>query len=77
MEIPLRAAGGNVSPVGVRFHLPQFGKEVNHGTFELTGVDSVVGCDEWIAEVVDGVLHEFVEFFVVVHEVVGVAKVNG
>lgn len=77
MEISFRAAGGNVSPVGVRFHLPQFGKEVNDGAFELTGVHSVVGCDEWISEVVDRVLHEFVKLFMVVHEIVGVPEMNG
>jgi len=43
----------------------------------LTGVDSIVGCDEWISEVVDRVLHEFVQFFVVVHEIVGVPEMNG
>jgi len=77
VEISLGSAGGDVSPVVLVFHLPQFGEEVNDGAFELTGVDSVVGCDEWISEVVDGVLHEFVEFFVVVHEIVGVPEMHG
>jgi len=40
-------------------------------------VNSIVGCDEWISEVVDRVLHEFVKFFVVVHEIVGVPEMNG
>lgn len=43
----------------------------------MTGVYSVVGCDEWISEVVNRVLHEFVQFFMVVHEIVGVAEMNG
>lgn len=60
MEITLGTAGGDVSPVGILGHFPQFGEKVNYATFELTGVDSVVGLHEWIAEVVDGVLHEFV-----------------
>lgn len=77
MEVSLGSTGGDVSPVGVGFHLPQFGKEVNDGTFELTGVNPVVGCDEWISKVVDGVLHEFVKFLVVVHEIVGVPEMNG
>mmetsp|Transcript_35527 Transcript_35527/g.60420 ORF Transcript_35527/g.60420 Transcript_35527/m.60420 type:complete len:429 (-) Transcript_35527:712-1998(-) len=67
VEVALGAAGGDVAPVGVGGHFPEVGEEVDDGTLELTGVNAVVGGDEGIAEVVDGVLHEFVELLVVVH----------
>ena len=40
-------------------------------------MDAVVGGNERIAEVVNGVLHEFVKFLVVVHEIVGITEVDG
>mmetsp|Transcript_5001 Transcript_5001/g.9770 ORF Transcript_5001/g.9770 Transcript_5001/m.9770 type:complete len:312 (-) Transcript_5001:569-1504(-) len=75
VEVPLRAAGGDVAPVGVLGHLPQVGEEVDDGALELAAVHAVIGRDEGVAQVVDGVLHEFVQFLVVVHEVVRVAEV--
>lgn len=76
MQIPLGAAGGHVSPVGIGFHLPQFGEEVDDAAFELTTVYSVIALDEGISEVVDTVLHKLVQFGVIVHQVVGVAEMH-
>mmetsp|Transcript_1879 Transcript_1879/g.2635 ORF Transcript_1879/g.2635 Transcript_1879/m.2635 type:complete len:222 (+) Transcript_1879:807-1472(+) len=77
VEVSLCAAGGNVTPVLILGYLPELGKEVDDRALELTRVHAVVGGDEGIAEVVDGELHKFVQLFVVVDEVVGVAEVDG
>ena len=60
MEVTLRSAGGDVSPVLVRFHLPKAGKEINNTALELSRMDTIVGGDVGISEVVDRVLHELV-----------------
>mmetsp|Transcript_27276 Transcript_27276/g.49547 ORF Transcript_27276/g.49547 Transcript_27276/m.49547 type:complete len:359 (+) Transcript_27276:2373-3449(+) len=77
VKITFRSTRGHVTPVRVGFHIPELGEKVNDTALELTGVNTIVGGDIGVAEVVDGVLHEFVELLVVVHEIVGVSKVNG
>ena len=76
MEIPLGAAGGDVSPITVGLHFPQLGEEVDHAAFELTTVHSVIGGHKGISEVVNRILHELIEFLMIVHQVIRIAEMD-
>ena len=58
MQIALCATVGDVPPKFILRDLPEACKPIEHADFKLSGVYSVVGFDERVAQVVD---HEFLE----------------
>mmetsp|Transcript_38084 Transcript_38084/g.89032 ORF Transcript_38084/g.89032 Transcript_38084/m.89032 type:complete len:246 (-) Transcript_38084:626-1363(-) len=76
-QVALGAACRHVAPVVATGDVPELGEEVENGELELSGVDTVVGGDEGVAQVVDGISQELEQLLVVVGEVVRIAKVKG
>ena len=56
MEVALCPAVGDVSPVAVLLNVPQLGKPLEDAHLKLARMHTIVGLDEWVAEVVDAEL---------------------
>jgi len=74
VQVALRPARGHVAPGVARLDAPQAREESDDRALELARVDTVIGCDERVAEVVDGVAQEAVQVHVLVHQVVWIAQ---
>mmetsp|Transcript_8939 Transcript_8939/g.16203 ORF Transcript_8939/g.16203 Transcript_8939/m.16203 type:complete len:219 (+) Transcript_8939:583-1239(+) len=67
VKIAFGTARGDVTPILVFGNFPQVGKEINDGAFKLTRMHPIVTRHVGISEIINGILHEFVEFFMIVH----------
>jgi hypothetical protein len=77
MQITFCPTCGDITPIFSFFNVPKVGEEVNHRTLKLTRVYSIIGLNEWISKVINGVSHEWIKLLMVVHEIVRVSKVDG